>query len=138
MFERLQAVEDRYERLNELLSDPDIVSDMTKLRTYSKEQSDLQDTVDAYREYKSATTQYKNAKEMLEEPLDDEMKELVKMEIAELDDQIEALEVETETIARPERSERRQKRHHGNPWGGRRRRSGIVRGQLIQDVQPFR
>ncbi|WP_432363674.1 peptide chain release factor 1 [Sporosarcina sp. UB5] len=92
MFDRLQAVEDRYERLNELLSDPDIVSDMTKLRTYSKEQSDLQDTVDAYREYKSATTQYDNAKEMLEEPLDDDMKELVKMEIAELDEQIESLE----------------------------------------------
>ena len=101
MFERLQAVEDRYERLNELLSDPDIVSDMTKLRTYSKEQSDLQDTVDAYREYKSATTQYNNAKEMLEEPLDDEMKELVKMEIAELDDQIEALETRLKLLLVP-------------------------------------
>ncbi|WP_252501929.1 peptide chain release factor 1 [Sporosarcina sp. Marseille-Q4943] len=101
MFERLQAVEDRYERLNELLSDPDIVSDMTKLRTYSKEQSDLQDTVDAYREYKSATTQYDNAKEMLEEHLDDEMKELVKMELAELDEQIEALEARLKLLLVP-------------------------------------
>ena len=34
MFDRLQAVEDRYERLNELLSDPDVVSDSNKLREY--------------------------------------------------------------------------------------------------------
>ncbi|MBD7984651.1 peptide chain release factor 1 [Sporosarcina sp. Sa2YVA2] len=101
MFERLQAVEDRYDRLNEMLSDPEIVSDMNKLRTYSKEQSDLQDTVDAYREYKDVTTQYDNAKEMLDEPLDDEMKELVKMEIAELDDQIEVLEAKLKLLLVP-------------------------------------
>ena len=53
MFDRLQAVEDRYERLTELLSDPDIVNDSKKLREYSKEQSDIQETVDTYREYKS-------------------------------------------------------------------------------------
>ena len=52
MFDRLQAVEDRYDRLNELLSDPSIVNDLNKLREYSKEQSDIQDTVVAYREYK--------------------------------------------------------------------------------------
>ena len=54
MFDRLQAVEDRYDHLNELLSDPDVVSDITKLRDYSKEQSGLQETVDTYRDYKNA------------------------------------------------------------------------------------
>ncbi|EGQ26668.1 peptide chain release factor RF1 [Sporosarcina newyorkensis 2681] len=92
MFDRLQAVEDRYDRLNELLSDPEIVNDLEKLRNYSKEQSDLQETVEVYREYKEVQAQYKNAKEMLEEPLDDEMKELVKMEIDELEERIEPLE----------------------------------------------
>lgn len=101
MFDRLQAVEDRYDRLNELLSDPEIVSDMTKLRTYSKEQSDLQDTVEAYREYKELTSQFKSAKEMLEESLDDEMRELVKMEISELDEQIEALEIRLKLLLVP-------------------------------------
>ena len=92
MFDRLQAVEDRYDRLNELLSDPEIVKDLDKLRSYSKEQSDLQDTVDVYREYKHIQTQHKNAKEMLNDPLDDDMKELVKMEIDELEDHIESLQ----------------------------------------------
>ena len=50
MFERLQAVEDRYDQLNELLSDPEVVSDISKLRDYSKEQSGFQETVDAYRD----------------------------------------------------------------------------------------
>lgn len=50
MFDRLQAVEDRYDKLNELLSDPEIVNDPKKLRDYSKEQSDIQATVEAYRE----------------------------------------------------------------------------------------
>ncbi len=66
MFDRLQAVEDRYDRLNELLSDPSIVNDLNKLRDYSKEQSDIQDTVVAYREYKVVQEQIKEAKEMLE------------------------------------------------------------------------
>ena len=48
LFDRLQAVEDRYERLNELLSDPEIINDTKKLREYSKEQSDIQETVMTY------------------------------------------------------------------------------------------
>ncbi|RXJ02714.1 peptide chain release factor 1 [Anaerobacillus alkaliphilus] len=92
MFDRLQSLEDRYERLNELLSDPDVINDSTKLREYSKEQSNLTDTVQAYKEYKEVMTQYKDAKSMFEEKLDDEMYEMVKMEISELEDQKEELE----------------------------------------------
>ena len=38
MFDQLDIVEERYEQLNELLSDPDVVNDADKLRKYSKEQ----------------------------------------------------------------------------------------------------
>ena len=92
MFDRLQSVEDRYDRLNELLSDPDIVNDTNKLRTLSKEQSDLQDTVDAYREYKDIKAQLAEAKAMLEEKLDADMRDMVKEEVNELEPQIEAIE----------------------------------------------
>ncbi len=51
MLDRLQSLEDRYNKLNELLSDPNVISDPNKLREYSKEQSDLEDAVIAYREY---------------------------------------------------------------------------------------
>ncbi|WP_409252261.1 peptide chain release factor 1 [Bacillus sp. SCS-153A] len=92
MFDRLQAVEDRYEKLNELLSDPEIVNDPKKLREYSKEQSNIQETVEAYREYKEATSQFKDAKSMLEEKLDADMREMVKEEVSELEEKIEQLE----------------------------------------------
>lgn len=101
MFERLQSVEDRYDHLNELLSDPAVVSDITKLRDYSKEQSSLQETVEAYRDYKQAKAEYKNAKEMLNDPLDDDMKELVKMEVAELEDKIGSLEAQLKILLVP-------------------------------------
>ncbi|WP_419882408.1 peptide chain release factor 1 [Peribacillus sp. B-H-3] len=88
MFDRLQAVEDRYERLNELLSDPEIINDSKKLREYSKEQSDIQDTVMAYKEYKQVKEQHGDAKAMLEEKLDPEMREMVKEELSELEDSL--------------------------------------------------
>ena len=92
LIDRLQAVEDRYERLNELLSDPDIVNNTTKLREYSKEQSDIQDTVFAYREYKEVRSQLQDAKAMLEEKLDADMREMVKEEVDELSGQMTELE----------------------------------------------
>ncbi|MGG1396991.1 peptide chain release factor 1 [Bacillus salipaludis] len=92
MFDRLQSVEDRYERLNELLSDPEIINDSKKLRDYSKEQSDIQETVQTYRQYKEAKEQLQDAKAMLEDKLDAEMREMVKEEVHELESQIEQLE----------------------------------------------
>lgn len=91
MIERLQTIEDRYEELNELLSDPDIVSDPNKLRDYSKEQSSIAETVEVFREYKEAHGQYEDAKEMLADELDADMEEMVKEEIAELEPQLEQL-----------------------------------------------
>lgn len=92
MFDRLQSVEDRYEKLNELLSDPEIINDPKKLRDYSKEQSDIHETVQVYRQYKEAREQLQEAKAMLEEKLDSEMHEMVKEEVNDLEAQITALE----------------------------------------------
>ncbi|NIK79435.1 peptide chain release factor 1 [Paenibacillus castaneae] len=84
MFDRLEALADRYEKLSELLCDPDVSSDPKRLRELSKEQSDLQEAYDAFTEYKQVTEQLADAKVMQAEKLDDEMREMVKMEIDEL------------------------------------------------------
>ncbi|MFC7371550.1 peptide chain release factor 1 [Fictibacillus iocasae] len=89
MFERLETIEARYDKLNELLSDPEVISDNNKLRDYSKEQSQLQEQVAVYREYKEAKEQLDGAKLMLEEKMDAEMTAMVKEEINELEEQIE-------------------------------------------------
>ena len=101
MFDRLQAVEDRYERLNELLSDPEVINDSKKLREYSKEQSDILETVQVYREYKEAKEQLQDAKAMLDEKLDAEMREMVKEEVSELSDQLEELEEKLKILLIP-------------------------------------
>ncbi|MEJ8767064.1 peptide chain release factor 1 [Oceanobacillus sp. HCA-5259] len=101
MLDRLQALEDRYNKLNELLSDPEVSSDPNKLREYGKEQSDLEDVVQAYREYKSLSTELSDAKEMLEDELDGDMEEMVKMEISELEEQLETLEDNMKVLLLP-------------------------------------
>ncbi|API91837.1 MULTISPECIES: peptide chain release factor 1 [Virgibacillus] len=101
MLDRLQSLEDRYNKLNELLSDPEIISDANKLREYSKEQSGLEDVVQAYREYKDVVQQLKDAKEMQEEQLDEEMEEMVKLEISELTENKQQLEEKMKVLLLP-------------------------------------
>ena len=57
MLDRLQSLADRYDKLSELLCDPDVASDPKRLREYSKEQSDLQEVYEAYTEYKQVSEQ---------------------------------------------------------------------------------
>ena len=80
MFDQLDIVEERYEQLNEMLSDPEIVNDPDKLRKYSKEQADLQKTVDVYRDYKSKKEEVAEIDEMLTETDDKEEIEMLKEE----------------------------------------------------------
>lgn len=101
MFDRLQSVEDRYEQLTELLMDPDVIGDNKKLREFSKEQSDMSETVETYRKYKDVKKQHEEAKEMLRESLDDEMREMVKMEADELAEQIPPLEEKLRLLLLP-------------------------------------
>lgn len=101
MFDRLQALADRYEKLSELLCDPDVSADPKRLRELSKEQSDLQEAFDAYTEYKSVVVQLDDAKLMQGEKLDDEMREMVKMEIDELSGRKEELEEQMRILLLP-------------------------------------
>lgn len=92
MYDRLQAVENRYDELNELLSDPDVVSDPKRLRDLSKEQSGIAETVETYRHYKEVTSQIDETKELLSEKLDDDMREMAKEELSGLQDEKVELE----------------------------------------------
>jgi peptide chain release factor 1 len=84
VLERLEAIHKRYEELSRLLCDPEVLNDAKKLREYSKEQAALEEQNQAYLEYKRVVRQLADAKAMLEEKLDDEMRELVKEEVHEL------------------------------------------------------
>ncbi|MEK4061213.1 MULTISPECIES: peptide chain release factor 1 [Paenibacillus] len=101
MLDRLQSLADRYEKLSELLCDPDVANDSKKLRDYSKEQSDLQPAFEAYTEYKNVMEELEAAKMMQAEKLDDEMKEMVKMEIDDLSSRQTVLEEKIRLLLLP-------------------------------------
>jgi peptide chain release factor 1 len=77
---RLRHVEDKYDELARYLSDPDIVSNQDKLRTYSKEHSDLTPIVEAYRKYRNCEEQLAEVEVMLQEEKDQEVLAMVREE----------------------------------------------------------
>ncbi|TCP69495.1 peptide chain release factor 1 [Baia soyae] len=101
MLDRLEAIHRRYEELSQLLCTPEVISDSNKLRTYSKEQSSIEEQNQAYLEYKQVLEQYHDAKAMLEDKLDDEMRELVKMELDELTPRKKELEEKIKVLLLP-------------------------------------
>lgn len=101
MFDQLDIVEERYEQLNELLSDPDIVNDADKLRKYSKEQADLQKTVDVYRSYKTKKEELQDIEDMLNETSDKEEVEMLKEESSALKTELPDMEEELKILLIP-------------------------------------
>ncbi|WP_271398640.1 peptide chain release factor 1 [Salinicoccus roseus] len=101
MFDQLEIIENRYEQLNEMLSDPDVVSDSDKLREYSKEQSDLQKTVEVYREYKQKKETIEESRMMMNETDDKEMLEMLKEEISESEKAIPGIENQLKLLLIP-------------------------------------
>ena len=101
MFYQLDIVEERYEQLNEMLSDPDVVNDSDKLRKYSKEQADLQKTVEVYRSYKSKKEELEDIEEMLKETSDKEEVDMLKEESASLKAELPEMEEELKILLIP-------------------------------------
>ena len=102
LFDRLQMLEDRYEELGELLSDPDVIADTKRFMELSKEMADLRETVEKYNKYKQVIQQIKDDEEMLGAGLDDdEMTTMVKEELASSKTEKEQLEEEIKILLLP-------------------------------------
>jgi peptide chain release factor 1 len=100
MLEKLASIEDRYNELERLLADPEVVSDYENVVKYSKERSDIQEIVEKYREYTQKSSELDDARAMLRED-DNEMGELAEIEIAELEPRLEELETELKSLLLP-------------------------------------
>ena len=98
MLEKLEAVEVRYEELNKLISDPEVISDQNAFKKYMKEQSGLIDVVEKYREYKKTKQNMNDAEEMMSDP---EMKEMAEVEYYESKEKLQALEEELKILLLP-------------------------------------
>ncbi len=83
MLDKLVTIEEKYEELTGLLSDPKVISVQSEFQKYSKEHSDLQPVVEKIREYKKLLSDLENTEELLSSG-DPEIKELAQAEIEEL------------------------------------------------------
>ena len=101
MLEKLQAVEDKFLELESLISDPDVIADMSCWQKYSKEHASLAPIVEKFREYKEVVKGIDEAKAMFDESLDDEMRKFVEEELAELKAQKEVLDNELPILLLP-------------------------------------
>ncbi len=102
MFDKLSAIEERYEELSEKVSDPAVIADSSNFAKLCKEQSDILPIVEKYREYKQAKQTIADGEEMLNDPdMDKEMKELAEEEIKESKEKIEELSKELKILLLP-------------------------------------
>ena len=84
MLEKLKAMEEKYNDINEKLMDINVINDTKQYAAYMKEYKSLTPIVDKYREYVKYDTQLKEAEELMSDSsADKEMKELAQMEYDE-------------------------------------------------------
>ena len=98
MFERLDAIQEKYEELSKELSNPEVLGDYNKLKKLSKEQKDLEETYNKYNEYKKVISNLEEAEMLIDDP---EMGEMAALEKEELTTKKEQLEKELEILLIP-------------------------------------
>ena len=92
MLDKLAEIAKRYEELERMMADPEVVAHYEKVVEYSKERSSLEDIVRSYRKYKGQLEELEEARQIMHESEDTEMRELARAEVDEL-------EISTEELA---------------------------------------
>ncbi|MDT7525138.1 MULTISPECIES: peptide chain release factor 1 [Pseudidiomarina] len=97
---KLEALLERYEEVQHLLSDPQIISDQDKFRALSREYSQLEELVQCFTAYQRAQSDEQGAREMMQED-DAEMREMAKLELEAAQQQQEQLEQQLQILLLP-------------------------------------
>src|SRR5688500_13614127 len=95
MFEKLVAIETRYDQLTTEISDPAVQADTAKFRAHSKTLAELQPTVDAFRQYKLLKEEIAATEALLKDP---EMRELAQDDLPSLQNRLEQLDSELKVL----------------------------------------
>jgi len=100
MFKKLKGIEERYNELEGMLSDPEIVKNRLEFQKCAKEYADLSDVVQNFRKYEKTCLQLEENEELLRES-DEELKELIKEEISQLREEREILQNKLKILLLP-------------------------------------
>ena len=101
MFDKLEDLLVRLEEILSELNEPGVANDPARFQKLMKEQSELQPIVDAYKEYKACQQTVEESLMMLDEESDEEMREMLKEELADAKSRIEELETELRILLLP-------------------------------------
>src|SRR3989304_2947983 len=94
MINRLEQIDKQFRELETQIATPEVATDPKRLQKLAKERASLEEVVTKYREYKAAVKSLEDTKAMQGETLDEEMKSLVKQEIADLEVKLAKLQEE--------------------------------------------
>ncbi len=98
MFEKLEAVEKRYEELTKIISDPEVIANQSEWQKAIKEHAAIEDVVIKFREYKKVKQAMSDAEELM---LDPDMKALAEEEYYSSKEQLPKLEEELKILLIP-------------------------------------
>lgn len=102
MFDKLQGIEDKFEKINSSLCDPEVVSNQEEYKKLMREAKTLTPIVEKFREYKKANSDLTEAKEMLaDSSLDKEFRDMASEEAAEAQKKTEELKEELKVLLLP-------------------------------------
>ena len=101
MLEKLKVVENRFAELGELLIQPDIISDQKKYIQLSKEYKDIKKIIDKGKFYKNLIANKSEAQDIISNEKDDEMIEMAKMQLEEVDAKMPKTEEELRVLLIP-------------------------------------
>lgn len=101
MFKKLDKMLERYEKLNELVADADVISRMDEWKAYSKELADMSETVEKYTEYKKVAKELADLERDITTETDREMKDLMQEEILSCKEKIAKISSELRILLLP-------------------------------------
>src|SRR5690554_5745627 len=101
MLDKLAQLEEKYDELNKKLADPDILADHNNYPKYAKAHSELETVMVVYREYKAVIEEIKEAKELLEEKLEADFRQMLIEELEGLETKQAELEEKLKFLLLP-------------------------------------
>ena len=102
MLTKLESLVARYMEIETQLSDPGVISDMTRFKQLNKQYRDLEPVVEAYHDYKNVMSNLDHAREVIMNEKDEEFRSMAKKEIEELEPRKEAIEQHIQFLLLPQ------------------------------------
>lgn len=101
LLEKLQAIRLRFEEIGQQITDPEVIANTKKYIKLNKEYRDLEELVNVSKEYKNLITNIQNTKALLKDESDEEMREMARAELDEMEEKLPAMEEDIKILLLP-------------------------------------